>query len=298
MAQINGILLIDKPSGPTSHDIVNIARRWSGQRRVGHAGTLDPAATGLLVILLGKATRLSSWVMGADKTYEGVIRFGIATDTLDADGQEVHREPCAVSDSLLRQAVEGLTGEITQVPPNYSAIKVGGSPAYKTARAGGELDLPERQVRIDSFTVGEVGAGDFPSVSFQVACSSGTYIRSLAADLGSAIGCFAHLESLRRTRIGQFAIDDAVTIDELRGFEHDEAPIVAMKHALELPEHRAPVEELPLLLSGRAVSVPSTGASLKEGETVKIIGDDDGELVGLGRIKEGKLKPFVVVREA
>ncbi len=297
MAQINSILLVDKPSGPTSHDIVNMVRRWSGQRRVGHAGTLDPAATGLLVLLLGKATRLSSWVMGADKTYEGAVRFGIATDTLDADGSEVGREPCVFSSAELRLAVDGLTGEITQVPPQYSAVKVAGSPAYKTARAGGELELSERQVRIDSFEVGEIVPGDFPSVTFRVECSSGTYIRSLAADLGTALGCFAHLESLRRTRVGRFTLDGGVTVDELRGLPWEEVPLVSMKDALDLPEHRASLEELPLLLTGRAVLGAGEAASLDEGAVVKIIADDDGELLGLGRIKEGKLKPFVVVRE-
>ena len=297
MAHINGILLIDKPPGPTSHDIVNIVRRWSDQRRVGHAGTLDPAATGLLVILLGQATRLSFWVMGADKTYEGVIRFGIATDTLDADGSEVGREPCRFSNARLRPAVEGLTGEITQIPPRYSAVKVGGSAAYKTARAGGEPKIPERQVRIDSFEVGEIVPGDFPSVTFKVDCSSGTYIRSLAADLGTAIGCFAHLESLRRTRVGRFTLEAGVTLDELRGLGREEAPLVLMKDALDLPQYHAPVEELPLLLTGRAVPGPGEAVSLGEGAVVKIIADDDGELLGLGRIKEGKLKPFLVVRE-
>ncbi len=297
MAQINSILLVDKPSGPTSHDIVNMVRRWSAQRRVGHAGTLDPAATGLLVLLLGKATRLSSWIMGADKTYEGVVRFGIATDTLDADGSEVGREPCVFSSAELRLAVEGLTGEITQVPPRYSAVKVAGQPAYKTARAGGEVNLPERQVRIDSFKVGGLVPGDFPSVSFQVECSSGTYIRSLAADLGAALGCFAHLESLRRTRVGRFSLDAGVTVDELRGLSQEDAPLVSMKDALDLPEHHASLEELPFLLTGRAVLGAGEAASLGEGAVVKIIADDDGELLGLGRIKEGKLKPFVVVRE-
>ncbi len=299
MAQKNGILLVDKPAGLTSHDVVNVVRRLSGQRRVGHTGTLDPSATGLLVLVLGKATRLSSWLTGYDKNYTGVIRFGIATDTLDADGLETERAACHFTASELESALKTLIGEIIQVPPKYSAIKVGGRPAYKLARAGADPKMPQRTVRVESFTVTDLIAGEHPAAHFQVKCSSGTYVRTLAADLGKALGCPAHLESLRRTRVGRFTVADSFTVEELqkKGVDTEEVPLTAMTDALEMPEYAASDDEVQLILTGRAVSGAGVSEASLDGTVIKMVAAGDGGLLGLGKVTAGTIKPFLVVRE-
>jgi len=210
-----GILLVDKPAGITSHDVVARSRRALGTRKIGHAGTLDPMATGLLVLGVGSATRLLTFIVGLDKTYEATIRLGVSTDSDDADGAVVSRADAgavdAVTDAAIAAGVADLTGAISQVPSTVSAIKVGGKRAYDLARAGEQVTLKARDVTVARFDVlgtrREEGVIDLDVV---VDCTSGTYIRALARDLGAALGVGGHLTALRRTRIGPFDVADAV----------------------------------------------------------------------------------------
>lgn len=203
----SGILVVDKPPGATSFDVVRRVRRASGEKRVGHAGTLDPAATGVLIVLLGQATRITEYLMDMPKTYRGSIRLGVSTTTYDAEG-EVVREADAggITEAALRGALAALVGEIEQVPPAHSAVKVEGERAYHRARRGEAVALKPRPAtiyRIDLLRF------ELPIVEIEVECARGTYIRSLAHDLGEKLGCGAHLASLVRTRIGPFGLEAA-----------------------------------------------------------------------------------------
>ncbi|MGJ0387889.1 tRNA pseudouridine(55) synthase TruB [Microbacterium sp. CGR1] len=215
-----GILLVDKPAGLTSHDVVARTRRALGTRKVGHAGTLDPMATGLLVIGVEGATRLLTYIVGADKTYEATIRLGQTTGTDDADGEILTRAPeqawDAVTPERVAAGVTALTGEISQVPSSVSAIKVDGRRAYDRVRAGEEVVLAARDVTVSRFEIVAERSGDgFLDLDVVVDCSSGTYIRSLARDLGADLGVGGHLTALRRTRVGDFDVADAVTIEDI-----------------------------------------------------------------------------------
>ncbi|MBW9119213.1 tRNA pseudouridine(55) synthase TruB [Microbacterium trichothecenolyticum] len=212
-----GILLVDKPGGITSHDVVARARRALGTRKIGHAGTLDPMATGLLVLGVEGATRLLTFVVGLDKTYDATIRLGVATDTDDAEGQVVSQTDAASLDAVaIRGAIAALTGRISQVPSTYSAIKVDGRRAYDLARAGEDVQLKAREVTVSRFEVlAERRSAGVVDLDVVVDCSSGTYIRSLARDLGAALGVGGHLTALRRTRIGPFAVASAAGVDTL-----------------------------------------------------------------------------------
>ncbi|WP_156760472.1 tRNA pseudouridine(55) synthase TruB [Microbacterium karelineae] len=218
----SGILLVDKPSGITSHDVVARARRARGTRKVGHAGTLDPMATGLLIVGVEAATRLLTFIVGLDKTYLATIRLGQTTTTDDADG-DIDRTASAdaiagVTDEGIRDGIAALTGEISQVPSSVSAIKVDGRRAYDRVRAGEEVELKARDVTISRFEISAVrrSAGVI-DLDVEVDCSSGTYIRALARDLGAALGVGGHLTMLRRTRIGSFDVEGAPGADDLEG---------------------------------------------------------------------------------
>jgi tRNA pseudouridine55 synthase len=207
-----GLLLIDKSGGPTSHDVIDRVRRSLGIRKVGHAGTLDPMATGLLLIGVGRATRLLRFLSDLDKTYEGTARLGVETDTLDADG-EVTRTvqlPADLGPTEIRRVMASLEGESLQSPPAYSAVKVGGRKLYEAARAGEALEAAARRIRVRGFELVRAAGAD---VDFRVTCSSGTYVRVLLADVGTALGCGAHLTRLRRTTIGPFAVEEATSAD-------------------------------------------------------------------------------------
>lgn len=217
-----GILLVDKPAGLTSHDVVARTRRAFGTRKVGHAGTLDPMATGLLVIGIEGATRLLTYIVGADKTYHATIRLGQTTGTDDADGeitaQAAPESWAAVTPEAVSAGIAALTGDISQVPSAVSAIKVDGQRAYDRVRAGEEVVLAARDVVVSRFDVvaERVGEGTH-DLDVIVDCSSGTYIRALARDLGAALGVGGHLTALRRTRVGPFDVSDSVVIDALEG---------------------------------------------------------------------------------
>jgi len=209
--------VVDKPSGMSSHAVVSRVRRILGTRRVGHAGTLDPAATGVLVLGVGPATRLLHYLVGADKEYLATMRLGVTTTTDDAEGDPVDRgDASGLQPEEILAAVDRLTGDIDQVPSAVSAIKVDGRRAYQRVRAGEDVDLRPRRVHVSSFTVvgmSRVDPGQL-DLDVHVACSSGTYVRALARDLGRSLGVGGHLTALRRTRVGPFTLDDAVGLDD------------------------------------------------------------------------------------
>jgi len=213
-APLDGVLLVDKPEGPTSHDIVAIARRALGVSRIGHAGTLDPMATGLLVLMIGRATRLATFLSGMDKTYCGTLRLGVATDTFDRDGTPVGPpRPVRVDEAALRAAFERFQGTVSQVPPVFSAKKVHGTPMYRLARRHRPVTPTPTLV---TFRRLEFLGLSGPQVTFAAQVSAGTYIRSFAHDLGEILGCGAHLDSLRRTAAGPFTLEGALSPDEIR----------------------------------------------------------------------------------
>lgn len=208
---LDGALLIDKPSGPTSHDVVATIRRTFQLEKVGHAGTLDPAATGLLIILLGRGTKLSERLMSTDKVYEGTIKFGETTDSYDADGEITGSLPVPpLTVDELNELAKGFEGDQMQTPPMVSAIKKGGVPLYKLARKGIEVPREPKLIHIYSF---QILTYSEPVASFRVACTKGTYVRSIAHDLGQKIGCGGHLASLRRSASGKFDVAQATPLD-------------------------------------------------------------------------------------
>jgi tRNA pseudouridine55 synthase len=219
---VDGLVVVDKPSGWTSHDVVARCRRIFGQKKVGHAGTLDPDATGVLLVGLGRVTRLLRFLTALSKSYTGEVVFGVATSTLDASGEVTSR--CSMDDLTLpaaQEAARGLTGTISQVPPMVSAVRVGGRRLHDLARQGIEVERPSRQVTVRRFDVGTAShpdpgpLGGGPVFGIEVDCSSGTYIRTLAADLGLALGGCAHLRHLRRTAVGSFTEAEAVDLDQV-----------------------------------------------------------------------------------
>ncbi|MSR66730.1 MAG: tRNA pseudouridine(55) synthase TruB [Pedosphaera sp.] len=218
--ELDGALLVDKPAGPTSHDIVDLVRDHLRIKKVGHCGTLDPAATGLLILVLGRATRLSEKLMSDNKTYEGVIEFGISTDSHDADGKPTERHPVPPLDlAALNEHSAQFVGDLMQEPPMISAVKQGGVPLYKLARKGKVVERKSRLIHIFEF---QFTRYDEPMAFFRVSCTKGTYVRSLAHDMGKKIGCGAHLNRLRRTRSGKFDVANAVEMESIPHLSMDE----------------------------------------------------------------------------
>ena len=206
-----GVLVIDKPGGMTSHDVVMRVRRILGVKKVGHTGTLDPMATGLLPLCIGGATKIARFLEGGEKEYRATIKFGIETDTYDAEGKVVaESDTSGVSEEMVVEALAQFKGKIQQIPPMYSAVKIGGTPLYKLARKGITVEREPKEVDISSIDVEEF---TMPLLTMRIACSKGTYIRTLCHDLGTVVGCGAHLVALRRTRSGYFSIQDAITPD-------------------------------------------------------------------------------------
>lgn len=275
----DGILLVDKPKGITSHDAVDRVRRVLGIKKVGHAGTLDPMASGLLVMGVGRGTRLLRFLADLDKEYEGTGRLGVETDTLDAEGEVVRTAPVDVSEEDLRSAMKALTGEIQQRPPAFSAVQVGGERLYKAARRGETIEAPPRAVRVEAFELERFTSPDF---EFRVICSSGTYVRSLVADAGTSLGTGAHLARLVRTRIGRFTLDGAKPPDEVG----DPLPLEeAVGH---LPRLDLSEEEAVAARHGRVLGPP-------EGPGFHAAMDPDGRLVGIYRDCGTKACPEVVI---
>jgi len=211
---VNGLLVIDKPGGITSHDVVSRLRKITGEKSIGHLGTLDPMATGVLPLLMGKYTRLAQYFSAAEKSYTGTIRFGVQTDTYDADGEMVGEQMHpSLSLEQVRAVASRFHGEMEQMPPAFSAKKIAGTPAYKLARAGKPVELKTVKITIKTFEIAEVAGDD---ATFVMSISAGGYVRSVAHELGQDLGCGAHLKSLRRTRAGVFSLEDVRTLDELQ----------------------------------------------------------------------------------
>ncbi len=210
---MEGVLLVDKPSGLTSHDVVYHLRRKLQMKKIGHAGTLDPMATGLLVMLIGKATRISQYLISVDKVYEGEATLGVVTDSQDAQGEVMETRPVPpLTETQVRDAMKGFLGDQYQMPPMHSAIKIGGVPLYKMARKGEEIEREPRFIRVASF---ELNSFTLPTLSFTLHCTKGTYVRTIANDLGNKLGCGAHLSALRRTGSGKFNISQCLPLDQI-----------------------------------------------------------------------------------
>lgn len=312
---MDGCFVIDKPAGLTSHDVIARVRKIIGERRVGHTGTLDPFATGVLVVLVGRATRLAQFLSGADKKYEAVIRLGYATDTGDVTGRRVETESHAkahgsqtFSKEEIEIAMASLRGQIEQIPPMYSAKKVEGRKLYELARKGQEIDRKPVRVTVREFaavTSDDVllrpGDDHTFDLSVRVVCSAGTYVRTLAEDFGRRLGVGAHLTALRRTRAGEFRIENALTLDRLRELAEAESiaealvsPDAAVAH---LPFKQLSADDARRTLHGIALQiVEAEAADWPNGQPVRLR-DGEGRLIAVGIYdsERGLLQPKVVI---
>jgi tRNA pseudouridine55 synthase len=273
---VSGVIVIDKPIGMTSHDVVQIVRKGTNIRRAGHTGTLDPRASGVLVVLIGPAVRLSEYVSASDKRYQAVIQLGISTDTYDADGRVLSTTSVDISEKQFNDVLQSFVGEIEQVPPPYSSVKVKGRHAYDMARNGEEVDLEPRKINVYNLDLLEWAP---PEAVIDVYCSSGTYVRSLAHDLGEKLGCGAHLIGLRRTKSGRFTLRDAVPLRKLKeAFEADtwhQYLIPAAEALSDWPAVQLSAEQLDIVRHGRRIPAESN-----TGKMARAI-SEEGELIGL-----------------
>ena len=295
---MNGLLVVDKPGGMTSHDVVNRLRRITGEQSIGHLGTLDPMATGVLPLLMGKFTRLAQYFSAAEKSYTGAIRLGFSTNTYDAEGEAAGPDlwpeaaQCLTLDRV-RAAAMRFRGEIEQMPPSFSAKKIAGAPAYKLARDGKPVELKPVKIRIDAF---EIVAMEGPEACFSIDISSGGYVRSVAHELGKDLGCGAHLSHLRRTRAGAFTLTDAHTLEALEGIagnvEALESACVHPRTLLpEMPPVTADVVALGRLRNGAQANLPE----FSQAPLVKVFAGSR-ELVGVARRVAGTLfQPLLVM---
>jgi len=278
---MNGVLVLDKPAGMTSHDVVDIVRRATSERSVGHLGTLDPMATGVLPLLLGNYTRLAQYFSTAEKSYEGTIRFGFATDTYDADGTSASDpRPLAQSLDELRTLASRFHGEMQQTPPAFSAKKINGVPAHKLARAGKRVEIKPATIRIHHFQLLSLG-GDTASFAIQV--SAGGYVRSVAHDLGMLAGCGAHLATLRRTQAGPFTLAHAITVDELKSLAGSPGAIQQR-----LPHPRTLLPHMPCVTVDE-----QTAGRIRNGMQVNLPEFSNAELV---KVFTGPTDLFALVR--
>ena len=291
---MDGVLNINKPSGVTSHDVVESVRKILHERRIGHTGTLDPLATGVLVLCAGRATRIAQYLEAGEKEYKAIMRLGVTTDTLDADGLILETKSYTPPDrQKIIDVLPGFIGSIMQRPPAYSAVKVAGIPSYKLAREGKAELLKPRSVTIYSI---ELTAFDDPLVSLLVRCSKGVYIRTLCAELGEALGMGAHLTALERTRSGRFSIDRAITLDQLQAMMaagNGEQALTPIDDALAaFPAIPISEAETVRVLHGNQISCPPSFAHITS-DHVRLH-SPAGRLLGLARIVEGVLKPDLV----
>jgi tRNA pseudouridine55 synthase len=276
-----GLLNIDKPSGVTSHDVVAIVRRATKIKKIGHAGTLDPLATGVLVLCLGKATRLSAYAMSHTKVYEAQIHLGVETETYDAEGQITTTNSASISQAEFEAVLTQFLGDIDQLPPMYSAIKKGGKKLYELARKGETIEVEPRPVTIESLTIQH---WEFPYVDLEIICSPGTYIRSFAHDIGQLLGVGGHLSALRRTASGNFRVENAVSLDTLRtAIERDEwqqyllSPDLAI---VDMPSVNLTQEQSDIIRQGGFIELV--------GDTTEQIGafDPAGQLVAIMALRQ------------
>lgn len=287
----DGVLLVDKPSGPTSHDVVRQARARLGLRRVGHAGTLDPFATGLLLLCLGPSTRISQYLSAMDKTYLATARLGVSTSTHDVDGDVVDSNSRwrELDEHTVREALGAFRGAILQVPPRYSAKKVRGAPAHQRSRRGEVVRL--EAVPVEVREIREIRCS-LPLVTFAVRCSSGTYVRALARDLGKALGTGAHLTALRRTAVGSMSVRDAVPAGALSEDIPPAAHLSAARALAHLPAVRVGEEDAARLACGQAVE--PTLEPVPDADPVVAL--EQGALVAIGVGRGGVLRPRKVFR--
>ncbi|MFN8533961.1 MAG: tRNA pseudouridine(55) synthase TruB [Dehalococcoidia bacterium] len=289
----NGLLAIDKPAGWTSHDVVARLRRLTGQRRVGHSGTLDPSATGVLVVCFGTATRLLEYLVGADKVYQSEFVLGVTTDTDDAEGAVLSRaDPSGLTAEQVTGALDAFIGEIDQTPPAVSAVKVGGVRAYALARAGKALALAPRRVTIQRI---ELISLSLPRLVVRISCGSGVYIRSIARDLGERLGVGGHVRSLRRLAVGEFTIDDAVSLETVEA-----AALAGTLDELIAPPLRALVGWPVVPLDGASVAAICQGrAILREGEPGLLAAatDAEGRLIAILEAADGQWQPVKVLKQ-
>ena len=281
------IFLIDKPAGPSSHDVVARARRALGERRIGHTGTLDPFASGLLVICVGPVTRLAEYLTGMDKSYSATLRLGVSTDTLDPEGQVVSETPIdGVDPEAVHAAFATQRGEIEQLPPIFSAKKLKGERAYEKARRGEEVTLKPVSVTISELEIDDIA---LPDIRFHMTCSTGTYVRAVGRDVGAELGVGGHLTELRRTRVGAFSVTDAIALDQLDGLRDVAAG--------ESPSVLSPLDAMGHLPAGELT--PDDHVHLAHGRPVSWDGSDapvalvhrDRQLLAVGRAEDGLFKP-------
>ena len=317
---MDGIIIIDKPAGWTSHDVVARARRVLREKRVGHTGTLDPFATGVLVLLVGRATRLAQFLSGAEKEYEATVRLGYATETGDLTGARLAREEedvegsfdcTSVTPERVEAALSPLRGEIEQVPPMYSAKKVEGRKLYELARRGEEVERKAVGILVREFVAVAGADGSLLKVDedgacelgVRVVCSAGTYVRTLAESLGENLGVGAHLSALRRTRAGEFSLASAVGLERLQALADEDSLgeiLISMKAALpRFAEAHLTAEESRRARHGAAVSASRVSRLLEDGEHVRVL-DEAGELLAVGVYDApgGKIRPRVMVAAA
>jgi tRNA pseudouridine55 synthase len=320
MREATGLLILDKPAGPTSHDVVERIRTLYGVQKVGHAGTLDPPATGVLLAGVGRATRILQFLQTLPKSYRAEVEFGVTTTTHDAAGEIVATRPCHFGRDQLEREAASLIGEIEQVPPMVSAVKIGGERLYRAARRGDEIERPARKVRVYQFDIESFDPNDFRASIF-VRCSSGTYVRALAADLGDRLGCGAHLAGLRRVAVGSFDESESVSLEQLEGMPPGRAleKLVPMPGAMrDFPSitvagseeiavrHGRPLDgqlpaarerELPVLAKPRIGEAPAHKAGMTAGIPVAVL-SRSGELLAVYRRSRGGLRPAAVLAGA
>lgn len=302
---VHGVLLLDKPLGLSSNDALVRAKRLLRANKAGHTGTLDPLATGLLPLCFGEATKFSQDLLDADKTYEATVRLGQRTTTGDAEGEVIAERAVTCDSAAIEDVMKRFTGEIEQVPPMYSALKKDGRPLYEYARAGETVERAARRVTIHALALLSSALPEAPSFTLRVTCSKGTYVRTLAEDIGEALGCGAHLTALRRTAVGDLTLAGAVTLEQLG--EHDDAA---------RPGLLAPVDALlqrcaPVMLdaeatrrflqgqriAGRDLPAGAVGSgALAEGTLARVYGGQNNTLLGVARFREGALRPERLVR--
>ncbi len=282
---MSGLLLVDKPPGPTSHDVVKRVREWSGMRKVGHLGTLDPAAEGLVIVCVGEAVKLVPWLEGFDKEYRVRLRLGMATDTQDTTGTVLAERPLAgLDEGTVRAACEAFRGEILQVPPMFSALKFGGWKLVDIARSGRQVERAARPATVHEIEIESIA---LPEVAFRVRVSKGTYVRTLCHDIGAKLDCGGAMSWLRRTRSGPFDVRDAHPLDRLPPFPQGLRPV--LEGLVHLPRATLDPVRVDRVRHGRRV--PSAG--LPDGAVALL--DESGRLFAIGRAGEGTLRPVRVL---
>ncbi len=287
---MNGVIVVDKPKGPTSFDVVHAVRRALKIKKVGHTGTLDPMATGVLPICIGDGTKIAQYIIESSKAYDAVLKLGIETDTLDAEGKVVAERPVpALTTELIEAALQKFRGTFSQIPPMYSAVKIDGKRLYELAREGKEVERKPREVTVTSLVLRDFSATE---IRLSVACTKGFFVRTLAQDIGHALGCGAHLTALRRTHTGRFSLAQAVTLEAILMGQLQPGNVVSMTEALgDLAAIRLDAAAAEKVLHGGAVEVAHPE------ELVRVMGPAD-ELLAIAQVERGRLKYRRVLAQA